>query len=112
MALDSTAFLVRFPEFDRIAVTLIDAKLAEALESIDPAVWRARENTGHGYLTAHLLAMASQGQQARLVPANAKATRDEALTTYEREYNRLVKIVSSGFRISGPDQTNAVRAIS
>lgn len=105
MALDSTTFLVRFPEFKRAPVELIESKITEAELQIDSAIWGTKTDLGAGYLAAHLLALSPFGQHARLVPANQKPTRGEALTTYEREYKRLVGIVSSGFRVTGPDQT-------
>lgn len=105
MALDVTSFLARFPEFKRAPLDLIESKITEAELQIDSAVWNTKTDLGAGYLAAHLLALSPFGQHARLVPANMKPTRGEALTTYEREYKRLVKIVASGFRVTGPDQT-------
>lgn len=101
MALDADGFRLRFPEFDRTPTELVDAKLAEAELEIDRTVWGTKADLGVGYLAAHLLSIAPTGQHARLVPRNAKATREDALTTYERQYKRLLKMVSSGFRIVG-----------
>ena len=53
-----------------------------------------------GYMAAHLLSSSPMGQHARLVPTNAKATRAEALTTYERQYRAIQATVVSGFSAS------------
>lgn len=105
MAIDADGFRVRFPEFERTPGGLIDAKLAEAELEISRAVWGAKADLGVGYLAAHLLSMAPTGQHARLVPRNAKATRRDALTTYERQYKRLLRMVSGGFRVVGDRTT-------
>ena len=101
MALTADGFRLRFPEFSRTPVALIDAKLAEAELEVSSTIWGTKADLGVGYLTAHLLSMAPTGQHARLVPRNAKATRRDALTTYERQYKRLLRMVSSGFRVVG-----------
>lgn len=103
MAVDGDSFREAFPEFDKAPVTLIDAKLAEARLQIDAAVWLHLADLGASYLAAHLIAISPFGQHARLVPPNAKANREDALTTYEREYRRLQRIVTSGFRVVGGD---------
>jgi hypothetical protein len=42
------------------------------------------------------------------VPKTAKAKREDALTTYEREYRRIQRMVTSGFRVTGEDQSGNV----
>ncbi len=101
MAIGVTEFLKRFPEFRRTDHDLIEAKLAEAAIEIDSGIWGDKYDLGLGYLAAHLLSLAPSGQHARLVPPNAKAERGDALTTYERQYKRLVLKVSHGFRVTG-----------
>jgi hypothetical protein len=100
VAVDFTSFTNAFPEYKKTSVPLVDAKLAEARLQVDSEVWGTKTDLGVSYLAAHLLAMSSHGQHARLVPANAKATREDALTTYEREYQRLLRSVASGFRVA------------
>lgn len=101
MALDFDAFVARFPEFKRASKAQVEAKIAEAELQVDACVWGAKYDLGLGYLTAHLLSLSPEGRAARLVPANAKATREDALTTYERVYQRLVRTVASGARVVG-----------
>lgn len=105
MAIGVDGFLTRFPEFKRTDLDLVQAKLDEAELLIDRTVWGTKSDLGVGYLAAHLLASAATGQNARLVPPNAKATREDALTTYERQYRMILRTVSSGFRVSGEDQS-------
>jgi hypothetical protein len=98
MAVTFSSFVEAFPEFRKSSKTLVEAKLAEARLQIDPVVWRTKTDLGVSYLAAHLISISPQGQFARLIPKNAKPTRDDALTTYEREYRRLVRSVTSGYR--------------
>jgi len=100
MAIGVSEFLVRFPEFRNADHSLIDAKLIEARAQIGASVWGDLYDQGVGYLAAHLLSVAPTGQHARLIPASAKASRDDSLTTYEREYKRLVLVVAHGFRVT------------
>ncbi len=99
MAVGFSSFVKAFPEFAETSKTLVEAKLAEARRRIDPEVWRTKTDDGVSYLAAHLIAMSPQGQHARLVPKNAKVTREDALTTYEREYQAMKREVTSGFRV-------------
>lgn len=88
-----SSFLVSFPEFSdggAPQMALAQAKLDEAALQIDPAVWGVRTNLGHGYLTAHLLAMSPMGNTAKLIKNDT--------TTYEIHYLRLVRIVTAGLR--------------
>jgi len=107
VAVSFSTFVVSFPAFKRTERPVVEAKIAEATRQVDAAVWGALADDGIGYLAAHLLAMMPGGEHARLVPKNAKPIRGEALTTYERQYKRLVRQVASGFRVVGPDQTAA-----
>lgn len=99
MSVGFSSFVEAFPEFREAPKTLVDAKLAEARLQVDPVVWRGKTDLGVSYLAAHLVAISPFGQHARLQPASAKVTRDEALTTYERHYRALVRSVSSGYRV-------------
>ncbi len=101
MAVDFSTFVEGFPEFGEAPVSLVNAKLAEARLQVDAEVFGDKTDLAVTYLAAHLLSMSSFGQHSRLVPPNSKATREDALTTYEREFRRLVRSVTSGFRVVG-----------
>lgn len=101
MAVTYDSFIEAFPEFEEAKKKLVEAKIAEATRRVDPEVFRTKADDAIGYLAAHLLSMSPFGQHARLIPKNAKPTRDDALTTYEREYRALVRSVASGFRVTG-----------
>lgn len=91
MSLSRANFLIAFPEFGEVDTALVDAKLAEALRSIDAVVWDTRADDGQGYLTAHLLAFSPMGNAAKLVSAGGT-------TTYEAHYKKLVRTVAAGIR--------------
>ncbi len=84
-------FVVSFEEFSETDRPNVQAKLDEAALDIDQTVWGTRATKGHGYLTAHLLAMSPMGNAAKLV---AK----DGTTTYETHYKRLLRIVTAGIR--------------
>ncbi len=106
MAIGYDGFIERFPEYrDGVDRRLVEAKLAEARLQVNVTVWGTKADLGIGYLAAHLLSASPGGQHARLIPANAKPVRGEALTTYEREYLRLMRTVAHGFRVTGKNVT-------
>jgi Protein of unknown function (DUF4054) len=86
-------FQARFPEFKATDTTLVSAALNDAALLIDRCVWGKLAGQGHGYLTAHRLALSPFGQQARMVSKDGKTT------TYLTHYKGLVGIVGSGFRV-------------
>lgn len=104
-ALSYSDFLVDFSEFGKVERKTVERRLASAHRQISEAVWGDTYLDGVGYLAAHLLAVGAKGQPARLVPASAKATREDSLTTYEREFRRLQRQVTSGFRVTGGTPT-------
>ena len=101
MAIGVSEFVDRFPAFRNTDRRLVEAKLTEARAQVSSSIWGDLYDQGVGYLAAHLLAASGHGEHARLIPANAKAQRSDALTTYEREYKRLLMMVSHGFRVVG-----------
>lgn len=101
MAVDFDSFIGAFPEFRRVEKGLVDAKLAEARLQVDASVWGSKADLGVSYLAAHLIALSPFGQHARLVPPTAKATREDVLTTYERQFEAMKRQVTSGFRVVG-----------
>jgi hypothetical protein len=88
-----SSFLASFPEFNDGSDpqnNLVQAKLDEAALEVDPGVWGGLQNLGHGYLTAHLLASSPMGNTAKLVATQ--------MTTYEKNYRRLLGTVTAGLR--------------
>ena len=94
----TTNFLERFPEFSKTNVSnpsLVQDMLDDAALVIDPSTWGPLAGQGHGYLAAHMLALSPFGQQARLV-LDGKAGDS---TTYQKHYERLMRLVGSGYRV-------------
>jgi hypothetical protein len=91
------AFLTRFPEFKSADTALVMANLNDAALMIDSGVWGVQAAVGHGFLTAHRLALSPFGQQARLVLSDKKGGAPK--TTYKAHYDELCRIVGSGFRV-------------
>lgn len=101
MTVTFDSFVGGFPEFKGTPKTLVEAKIAEAKLMVDAEVFRGKTDLGVSYMTAHLLSFSAHGQHARLQPKNAKVTREDALTTYERMFRRIQRTVTSGFRVTG-----------
>ncbi len=82
-----------FPEFNgqNRNLTLIQAKLNEATLQIDSCVWGAYTAMGVLYLAAHLLATSPFGQNAKLVAKDGE-------TVYSKNYRRLLRTVTAGYR--------------
>lgn len=93
MAVTVAAFVVQFPEFRNASTDLLQAHLDAAELEIDREVWETKGDQGQMYLAAHKLALSPFGNNAKLVPAGG-------ITTYEIHYDRLVRQVSSGFRVT------------
>jgi hypothetical protein len=93
VALDLASFRVLYPEMDRVADTLAQAKLDEAEGRIDPDYFGAGAvDQAHGLLSAHLIAISPAGRQARLVPEKAQGNS----TTYYREYEAMLREFNPG----------------
>lgn len=95
----ATTFRAAFPEFkgDAVAGTVVPVAflqrcLDEAEREIDANVWGEDALTGHGYLTAHKLALSPYGRDARLKT-------DDRKTTYLTEFERLERIVGTAHRL-------------
>ena len=84
-----TAFLARYPEFARAGLPLVEAVLGECAARLDVGTWGTLFDAGHGLLTAHTLALSPFGQAARMAPK-------DGVTTYWRQYDELLRIVSCG----------------
>ena len=87
------AFLTRFPEFRATDTSMVAAALNDAALQIDCTVWGNLAGVGHGYLTAHRLALSPFGQNARMIADDAEST------TYKAHFDYLVGLVGSGFRV-------------
>lgn len=90
--MDLPTFLQGYPEFAKADRTLVNAKLVEVGAQLDASVWGTHYDAGHGLLTAHRLAISPFGQNARMVAR-------DGTTTYEREFKKLQRTVSYGYRV-------------
>lgn len=94
MALDEAAFRVRHPEFKGVDSGLITVKLADAVKRLSPAVFGARYDEAHGFLTAHLLAGgAPWGVAARLKDGSGA-------TVYSAALDTMITEVAAGYGIT------------
>lgn len=94
MAVTSTSLVVRFPSMSTASTTLIDACLAAARLRVPNRIWGDLEDEGVLHLAAHLITLDPAGVKARKV-------NQTGMSVYLAEYNRLVGIVGSGFRVTG-----------
>ena len=95
MAVPVAQFRVRFPEFTSTPESLVSIKLAEAGRRINADVWGTLADDGQAYLAAHLLSVRPAGERAR----KTRAAPDTE-STYLREYKRLLRIVTMGYRVT------------
>jgi len=93
------AFRIQFPEFNNAGDAQVQAFLDAALLEIDADVWLGKADQGHGYLTAHKLALSPFGNAARMVIKNVADT-PHGQTTFGVHYDNLVRQVSHGFRVA------------
>ena len=94
MAVTPTDLGEHYPEFlDVIAddPAFVTKKIETATRRVNAEVWDPHGLTDDGIraLTAHLIAMSPLGEQAKLDPKDGK-------TTYEREFDEMVRIVAAG----------------
>lgn len=100
MAVTSTTFLARFPEFANLESAVVEGTIAEAGRQCDSDVWGDQHDDAVNYLTAHLLAARTQaiGQQ---IGAVSSATTDFSVyksTAYGATYHALQSSLAvSGF---------------
>lgn len=87
-------FRCSFPEFRSVQDPQVSAYLNKAKQRIDPSVFGVKTNEAHGLLTAHLLAAAPFGQQARM-------TSEEGDTTYHKQFQMIVRETVFGVVVSG-----------
>lgn len=94
MAVSRSRFVQQFPEFANTDAALVQTMLDAAELEIDRTVWNEKGDQGQMYLAAHKLALSPFGNSAQLVAEGS------TVTTYLDHYDRLVRQVSSGFRIA------------
>ncbi len=92
--IELAGFRVRFPEFKAVDDGYLEAKITDASERLSPAVFGARTNEAHAWLSAHLAASAPWGYQARL------QGRDDGSTVYSEQFNQLVRECAAGFGVT------------
>ncbi len=81
-------FRLRFPEFARLQDDYVQAMLTGALPRLDTSVWGAKLDEGHGYLTAHLMAVTPAGITSGLSEGGR--------SLYGRQFDILVREVAGG----------------
>lgn len=87
-----SSFRIQFKEFNGVSDELVQSMLDAAILEIDRYIWGAKADQGQAYLAAHKLATSPFGQ-------NAKMVAKDGTTTYEKNYIKLVRQVSSGYRV-------------
>ena len=92
--LDLSTFRARHPEFANVADGLITIALADAWRRVSPAVYGTQIDRAHALTTAHDLASAPWGYQARL-----EGTKDGS-TVYSGALQRLIEEVGAGFGVT------------
>ena len=94
MAVTVAKFTNAFPEFRKADSAEVAAKIGFATDQIADGTWGKTTDQGIMYLTAHLLVIAAQGQQARLRAENRA-------TPYGVQYEILKSQVTFGLRTAG-----------
>lgn len=90
MEVSAAAFLIDFPEFDRVDRLLIERKLVLAEKFTPESTWGTNWRDGIMLYAAHLIASTPLGQQARL------ENDDKYETTYLQERRDLERVVAMG----------------
>ena len=92
--MDLATFRIQYPEFQTATDPLVSGKLAAAAQRLDAVIWGARFDQAHGLLTAHLLALSTHGQFARL-------QKDKDDTIYHKQYQELeTQVCGLVFRVA------------
>lgn len=107
MSVDSTSFLITYPEFAGAPTTLIDAKLAEARTLVYGPVWNADGSTARDltdqavglYTAAFLFDSPYSRHMARTDEGDAAEKNRSDANPYRIRVERLKLVVSSGFRV-------------
>lgn len=92
MTVNRASFRASFPEFDPASDAMVDDAIAQAIRGVDATVFGDATDDAVGWKAAHLLDIRAFGQSGRL-------SSDEGATTYGAQFDALVKIHASGFRL-------------
>ncbi len=95
MAVSVESFKQTFSEFRSTENEEIEAKLRIARLQVASGIWGDKTDAGVLYLTAHLVALAPAGQNAKLKPVNA------AQTVYKITFDQMKRQVTTGYRTAG-----------
>ena len=74
MAVDSTSFLLRFPEFSNQETAVITSTIEEAQRANDEDIWGGQYDDAVNYFAAHLLAGRTQAIGAQIGVASSPRT--------------------------------------
>jgi len=77
-----------FPEYAHTDSGLLAGKIADATAMLNPSAFGALYDQAVKYMACHLVALSPSGEFARLDP---KDQDDGARTTYERQYQRILR---------------------
>ena len=94
MAVTIADIKASFPALATAPDELVQIKLDEATLRVNVDAWGNRADMGVHYLTAHLVTLDPAGVKARKVNSTGESV-------YLAEYNRLLRAVASGFRVTG-----------
>jgi hypothetical protein len=86
-------FKAEFPEFNAAPDALVQAKLDDAVQLTDGAIWGALYWQGVKYAAAELLARSPFGRSMQLADNSGN-------TAYSADLQRLRRLVAQGFRVS------------
>jgi hypothetical protein len=92
--MDLPTFRADFLESTQAADAFVTATLAGAATVLDPVVWAAQYDQGHGYLTVHRLALSPYGQGAKFIGPSDRS--GPAGTTYSVHYMRMRRALCCG----------------
>lgn len=84
-----SSFRVGYPEFEFADDSLINVKIVEAQNALDERVFGIRYDEAVSLMTAHKLAMAPGGMNARLVS-------DKGETTYNVQLQQIIRGSAGG----------------
>lgn len=88
-------FRVRFPEFRGVGDEFIQSYIDAVSLELDSDVWGTLLTEGTIYLSADKMSRTPFGQK------NAMVDKKTNSTIYGVEFDRLTKIVTSGYRVTG-----------
>lgn len=87
-AITLNEFRRRFQEFRQVSDDSVEAAIEEATEEMSADVWGSLYSVGMGTLVAHKLSVRYEDPQ------------DPNLANYKKEYHRLMRRVTSGYRVA------------